>query len=152
MHTAAFHHSFTTANMQTTVRFYRDMLGLKPWETIADKGKAPEAGTGVPGIHIVITLMVFDSPDSWGGGEWVEFFQFLNPDGKQQLELRPFDVGYSYLSFDVDNVQDAYEKLLSKGVGFVSRPVNLTVEGPKVTIVRLLDADGRVVELRSDGR
>ena len=147
LHRWDYHHAYTSSNMYRAVRFYRDLLGLRVNETAILKGKGIEEGSGVPGVFIWVTLMILDSPH-----EWLEIFHFMHPEGgKQRPEIKLCDVGYSYVAFDVDDVQQAYEELLAKGVKFVSPPVHLAEENPEVTMVHLLDPDGHVMELRCEG-
>jgi len=142
-HTAfSYHHSYTVSDMDKSVAFYRDILGLKVLRTRQPKGKGIEKGTGLSEVDFTLIHMGLDIDES------IELFHFVHPKGKQQSELRLCDVGCSHAAFDVDDVQQAYEEFHAKGAKFISPPVHLTADGQEATIAYMVDPDSYVVELR----
>jgi len=139
------HLARTVSAEDRALAFYRDTLGLKELFIRVLRGKGIEEGMRVPGVDLRAYHMGLD------GDESVELFYFLHPKGKQRHELRLCDVGCSYVAFDVDDVQQAYEEFHAKGVKFISRPTHLIAERPEVTMVYMLDPDSYVVELRCGG-
>ncbi|MFC1943700.1 VOC family protein, partial [Chloroflexota bacterium] len=136
------HLARTVSDMDKSMAFYQDILGLKVFFIRVLKGRGIEEGMRLPGADLRAYHMGLDENES------VELFSFMHPKGKQQQELRLCDVGCSYVAFDVDNVQQAYEEFQSKGAKFISRPVHPIAERPEITMVYMLDPDNYVVELR----
>jgi lactoylglutathione lyase len=138
------HTGFTVADLDRSLRFYRDLLGL---ETVAEQEK--EGGylaaiVGHPDAHVRMAHLRVP-----GDRHVVELFEYLAPEGGQPGALDPADVGTSHLCFVVDDLPALYDRLRAAGVGsFVSPPVEVdTGISRGGCALYLRDPDGIPVEL-----
>ncbi len=140
------HTSFTVSDMDASVAFYRDLLGM---EVISEREELPEFAsriTGIPGAHLKITYL--QAP----GGYWLELIQYLSPPG-QKLDVRTHNVGSAHLAFNVGDVDRAYAELSARGVHMKSAPT-LIERGPNRggRGLYLADPDGITIELIQPGK
>ncbi|MGH2457532.1 MAG: VOC family protein [Chloroflexota bacterium] len=120
--TAAMHHtSFTVSNMDRSLRFYRDLLGM---EVLVDQ--TPDADylgqiVGYPELRLhTVFLAVPGHPECR-----LELNQYLNHQG-QVGDLATNRPGSAHVAFLVDDIQGFYRELLALGVRFKSPPVPIT--------------------------
>ena len=136
------HTSVTVSDMERSIIFYRDLLGLQEVERHLLEGEAISKMTGVDGIIIqVVRLQALETP-----GILLDLQQYLAPRGKiSKAELG--DVGHSHVCFGVPNLAEAYRNLKANGVKFTSDPVSFDREWAIVHVAYLEDPDGNIVEL-----
>lgn len=136
------HTSFTVADLDRSVAFFRDRLGLELLfvREVGDDyfGRI----VGLPGS--VVKAALLRCP---GSAYHIELFQYLRPAGEPH-HLRPCDPGSCHLSFLVDDLPALYEKLRAEDVAFVGEPVPITA-GPNRGGygVYLHDPNGILIEL-----
>ena len=137
------HHSFTVSDMDRSIRFYRDLLGL---ELIQDAVRADlESYDRIVGYKNVDLRIVMLRERE--GGFILELIQYRNPSGKTR-ELQNYYVGSSHVSFVVDDLDAEYKRLAVAGVRFNSPPVEIIRDGKLVgRALYLFDPDGITVEL-----
>jgi glyoxylase I family protein len=133
------HTSFTVSNMERSIAFYRDILGLKvTWDSAAEgmqfKGEAADNVTNCPGTELRIVFL------SCGDGrlELVEY----TPTGKQLLDNKASDTGSSHVCFKTENIQELYEKLSANKVRLHCAPQNLDT----AQVMYFRDPDGIILE------
>jgi catechol 2,3-dioxygenase-like lactoylglutathione lyase family enzyme len=139
----AHHHSFTVSDMDRSIRFYRDLLGL---ELIQDAVRANlESYDQIAGYRNVDLRIVMLRER--GGDFILELIEYRNPPA-QIRELQNYYVGASHVCFLVDDMQAEYKRLSAAGVRFNSPPVEIVRDGKWVgTALYLFDPDGITVEL-----
>jgi catechol 2,3-dioxygenase-like lactoylglutathione lyase family enzyme len=134
------HSAITVSDMDRSVQFYRDVLGMEL--LMLDQEEAGPVGkaVGEPAALIKFANLRLE------GGE-IELIQFVRPRG-EQLGGNANDVGKMHLCFRVDDIQAAYDELRAKGVRFWT-PVNVIKEGPAKDwkFVYFSDPDGVQLEL-----
>jgi lactoylglutathione lyase len=138
----AHHTSFTVADLNRSVEFFRDVLGLELLfvrEVFADYF---DRIVGLPKCEVHAAL--FRIPNS---NHHVELFQYLEPLGTPHSS-KPCDPGSCHLCLLVDDLPQLYEKLKAKGVACVSEPVTITA-GPNrgALALYLRDPNGVLIEL-----
>jgi lactoylglutathione lyase len=104
----------TVSDMDRSVRFYRDILGLKLRFESPDWSEFDTGGTTLA-LH--------------GGGK-----PATAPPGREQI------AGTASIGFTVDNVDKVYEELKAKGVRPVMPPTDRSGEGIRLTV--FTDPDG----------
>jgi catechol 2,3-dioxygenase-like lactoylglutathione lyase family enzyme len=116
------HTSFTVANLEKSLKFFRDQLGLEVLfaREIGDAyfGRI----VGLPGCRVKAALLRIP-----GSTHHLELFEYVTPAG-QSCRPRPCDPGSCHLSFLVDDLPGLYQRLREQ-VDFVSEPV-LIEAGP----------------------
>ncbi len=143
MLTSGWHVSFTVGDIERSVSFYRDILGMElelaPREL---QGLLLAEVTGNPDAHLKVAFVRL--------GEFrIELIQYLHPPGKK-VRLGLNDVGSAHVAFAVDSVQETYEVLSRKGVKFKSKPGRSREDGKP--LVFFYDPDGYHLELNERPR
>ncbi len=140
---AIFHTGITVSNLDKSIEFYRDTLGLElalgPTEVF--EGDALSAGLGVPDARL--RLAVFKV----GDGE-LELLQYLSPASPVDRPMPCNTLGAMHVAFEVPDMKAAVKELEAKGIRFFTRP-NVVTDGPLNgwTWVYFTDPDSITLEL-----
>ena len=147
---ADIHHlGITVTNIDRSIKFYRDTLGM----TLVGRRACVEEGyvakqTGYKGVKLSVASFRVrpDSPNS------MELVEYLNHSGvpSDTSTNRP---GGTHLCIVVDDLEAAYEDLKSRGVRFKSEPVEITA-GPNRggKVIYFFDPDNYVLEMFEPAR
>lgn len=136
------HISVTVSDLERSLAFYRDLLGLREVERHLLEGETISKMTGKPGVVMqVVRLAAPETP-----GILLDLQQYLSPQGKVST-ARLGDVAHSHFCFGVPDVWAAYRELTDKGVEFVSEPVSFDLEWAILHVVFFKDPDGFILEL-----
>ena len=111
------HTGFVVSDLNRSLEFYRDLLGLEVERDQILEGEFISELVGYPdaSLHIVY-LGLGDMKHS------VELIQYLNPVGGNPPIPERNQVGASHLGIIVDDLDQFYSELSSKGIRFVSPP------------------------------
>lgn len=116
MITATNHISITVKDLGKMVAFFRDVLGLtNVWPEYSYQGNVVDTITGFNEAHLKVVKI--QAPNII-----IEFIEYLSPSGR---ELKPAtnDIGCPHIAFEVDDIEEAYERLSKQQVQFKSPPV-----------------------------
>jgi catechol 2,3-dioxygenase-like lactoylglutathione lyase family enzyme len=140
----ALHHvGITVKDLDASIRFYHDVLGLEfanepsPWFD----GEELSRGVGVPGAALrQVSLLVGDTT--------LELLEYKSPPSETDAPLGSNSLGASHVAFLVDDIESAKSELEAKGIEFYS-PVNVVDEGVLAgwRWVYFEDPDGYPLEL-----
>ena len=111
------HTGFVVSDMERSLEFYQDLLGLKQERNQILEGKFISELVGYPDARLHIVYL--------GTGDLrhsVELIQYLNPAGTPAAMPERHQVGASHLGVIVDDLDAFYEELSSRGARFVSPP------------------------------
>ena len=137
------HHGFTVSDLDKSLKFYRDALGLEVVR-VSERKDLPSYDTilGFDDVHLHVAILTHPV------NEFVmELFQYENPPGTQR-ELRNYYVGSSHLAFEVDDIDKQYEQLLANDFDTINPPVDVIRDGKRVArAMYALDPDGISVEM-----
>jgi catechol 2,3-dioxygenase-like lactoylglutathione lyase family enzyme len=137
------HVAISVADMKRSLRFYRDLLGMKQKGSLSCEGPVFAKLHGKKKMRLKIVFLI--CPDK--PGPVLELVQYLEPKGRQ-AHNKLGDVGGGHICFEMANLDGACSALKSKGAKFISEPVNFNLEdGRKVGCVFLFDPDGYILEL-----
>ncbi len=136
-----FHTGFVVKDIEKTIDFYTNVMGLKL------VGRTERTG------DFASTLLAFENAHikgafvELGDGHQLELIQYINPpvgDG----HLNRNDAGASHLAFLVENIEDFYADKVDKGLTFNSEPASLFAEDGKLLRKALYaqDPDGNWLE------
>ncbi|RJP73399.1 MAG: VOC family protein [Candidatus Abyssobacteria bacterium SURF_17] len=134
------HIAISVSNMEEALKFYVDLLGLEVMMDMELEGDpAIESLLGVKNIKMRYVLFT-------GKGARLNLLGFKNQKGENIAKrMRPYDHGIHHIAFIVDNVEDAYKELGSKGVEFISAPQQTglakaaTMRGPDGVVIELFE-------------
>ena len=135
------HTSFTVSDVESSIAFYRDLLGFKLLSLAERPPAFAELATGIPGAHLKTAYL--QAP----GGHRLELIQYLHPPG-MKLDTRTHNVGSAHLAFDVDDLRRVYRELKGQGVRFKGDPIEIPAGPNKGNLmVYMLDPDDFTLEL-----
>jgi catechol 2,3-dioxygenase-like lactoylglutathione lyase family enzyme len=136
------HTGLTVSDLQRSLRFWRDALGMDVLFEQEKVGGYIEAIVGEPGAHVRMAHLAFG-----GLGTRIELFEYVAPRGGRHLQ-RPADVGFSHICVACDDLDERLERLVAAGGTAFSKPVEVDTgvnRGGRGVYLR--DPDGHVVEL-----
>ncbi len=141
----AFHHvGITVSNLERAVAWYGKIFGLKPGVSLEVSGPTGEQVLRLPPhIHRAALLPVGDFV--------IELLEFI-PQRKDKVEMRQDDVGYVYICFAVEDLDEVYERLSAEGIDFHTEPLLADqgqLAGSKFCVMR--DPDGKTIEFIEAG-
>jgi catechol 2,3-dioxygenase-like lactoylglutathione lyase family enzyme len=111
------HTGFVVSDMERSLEFYQDLLGLKQERNQILEGEFISELAGYPDARLHIVYL--------GTGDLrhsVELIQYLNPAGTPAAMPERHQVGASHLGVIVDDLDAFYAELSRRGVRFVSPP------------------------------
>jgi catechol 2,3-dioxygenase-like lactoylglutathione lyase family enzyme len=139
------HVSVTTADLERSIEFYRDVIGL------------PLVGRGeMEGEELETLVRRSGARARWaelalGGGQILELLQYLEPT-EARLEQRPWRAGATHIGLAVESLDEVLRRLYDSGAD-VSDVVTLDEPGWEgVRCVYSTDPDGVAVELLERAR
>jgi catechol 2,3-dioxygenase-like lactoylglutathione lyase family enzyme len=115
---AGVHHtSRSVGDMDRSLEFYRDLLGLEVLLDTEMSGEMLEREVALEGARLRLVEL------GTGGETMLELLQYHAPPSREGgEELRPCDVGAHHVALTVEDIQAAYERLSTAGVEFTCPP------------------------------
>jgi lactoylglutathione lyase len=141
----ALHHvGLTVADIERSIRFYRDVLGmtlLRRRPHVDSDYVALQTGYQGVVLNVASFQVAHDSSQS------LEIVQYMNQAGSP-VETAGNRPGASHLCLTVDDLRACHADLSAKGVHFKSEPVTITA-GPNTggLVIYFYDPDGYTLEL-----
>jgi len=132
------HTGIVVADLETSLYFYRDLLGFQVAKQME------EAGDYIDNIsslrNVKVTTVKMTSPT----GQMIELLKYHSHPAEQKMR-EICGIGISHIAFTVDNLDIEYKRLKDKGIKFNS-PSQLSPDGyAKVTFCRA--PEGTLIEL-----
>ncbi|MBN1837067.1 MAG: VOC family protein [Spirochaetales bacterium] len=135
------HVGLSVSNLERSIAFYQDLLGLKLLRVLecGEESRLDEV-VAIPGC--VARIAHLESEKAM-----LELFEYVQPRGEPipGSRRRQADLGHIHAGFTSDDVRGDYARLKARGVEFLSEPVEFR---PGVWIVYFYGPDGEVGELR----
>jgi catechol 2,3-dioxygenase-like lactoylglutathione lyase family enzyme len=139
---SVYHTGFTVSDIDRSVAFYRDVLGLRLVRRQAGTASYLATVTGFEGVRLEIALL-----QPAAGGSMLELLQYVSHPAPptDRATNRP---GNGHLCFEIDDVRVACAELRRRGVTLISEPAEITAGAHAGGMaVYLRDPDGFTVEL-----
>lgn len=141
------HTSFTVSDIERSIVFYRDMLGLELVTTLRLREPWIATMTGFGQADLKIAALRL------GPGEHIlELIEYVNPCGAASAPHPTNDIASAHLCFAVEDIHAEYERLTAAGVEFRSVPQAIGGEPGNGWAVYFRDPDGIPLELSQDDR
>ena len=137
---AADHTGITVSNLERSLAFWRDVLGFDLSHRPHQSAELASQITGVAGAEISIAVLK-------GYGHKIELLEYLAPEDRKKIYLRPCDVGSVHVAFTVDNLDAILNTIAASGWKAAGKPQTISVgpnAGKRVIYVR--DPDGTTIE------
>jgi alkylhydroperoxidase/carboxymuconolactone decarboxylase family protein YurZ/catechol 2,3-dioxygenase-like lactoylglutathione lyase family enzyme len=137
------HVGFTVSNLERTIDFYHNILGLEFANEPTDwfSGEALDKGINVPGAQLKLVSFKV-------GESGIEFLEYAAPSSPNDRPLPNNGLGAGHIAFFVEDIAAKKKELEAKGIKFYS-DINLVDEGPLAgwRWVYFSDPDGISLEL-----
>jgi catechol 2,3-dioxygenase-like lactoylglutathione lyase family enzyme len=122
--TGIFHTGLTVSDVERSVAFYRDVLGLElvnQWDSAQ-----PYLRTivGYSDAELRIALLRVPGPPAGVSGHHIELLEYRRPRGTRG-DANTYHPGNVHVSFVVDDLDATYRALHARGVRFKSEPVTI---------------------------
>ncbi len=136
-----FHTGFVVKDIEASIKFYAEVLGMRIAGRTEREGEFVEQVLAFPGAHIKGGFV------DMGEGHQLELIQYLSP-ASGENNLHRNDLGASHLAFFVDDLDAFYEETSKKGLKFNNPPAAALDDQGKVSIKACYaqDPDGNWLE------
>jgi len=134
------HAGVVVTDMGRSLRFYRDLLGLRIVDERQEFGEYAETLLALDRVHVHTVKLAAGS-----GPTLLELLHFRSHPRTIELEREVCSVGPTHVALTVDDVDFEYRRLTQAGVPFVAPPQRSPDGRAKVTFCR--DPDGALIEL-----
>jgi lactoylglutathione lyase len=140
------HASFTVADIDRSIGFYRDELGLDLVHTQEQANEYTRKFVGYPDAHLKVAQFAVPGAEPPRSGHLIELVQYVAPEG-QPVHPERYQPGAAHLAFQVEDTWEMYRRLLANGTHFISEPVAITagINAGGATVY-LEDPDGNTLE------
>ena len=121
-----FHHTgFVVRDIEKSVAFYTEVMGLEATMRLEVDGEFAERIVGFEGAHLKVAFL------NMGDGHNLELVQYIYPPSAEG-QINRNDLGASHLAFLVDNVEEYHANMSEKGLRFLGPPPTLIQDGKVV--------------------
>jgi glyoxylase I family protein len=136
------HVAVTVSDLDRSLGFYRDALGLTEVERHRLDGEGISQMAAKPGVVLEVVRLA----DRERGDVLLDLQRYVAPPGGTS-EADLGDVAHAHFCFVVDDLAAMVADLRDRGVTVVSEPVRFDLESGSMHVVFVRDPDGFVVEL-----
>ena len=132
------HAGITITNRKRSLRFYRDLLGLKIVKDMQESGKHIDNMSALKRVRVNTIKMAADD------GNLIELLHYASHPRKSS-DRKICSIGPTHIAFTVDDLDKTYDVFRKAGVKF-NCPPQFSPDGyAKVTFCK--DPDGMLIEL-----
>ena len=146
MKVKAFDHvAVTVSDTRRALEFYVGILGLKQVEQHQLEGDKVDLANGLQGARAQSTrLMAPGTPELL-----IDLLEYFVPPGQTHITAMG-SVGSCHFALTVEDLPGAVKELRSRGVEFISDPVNFALTEGSVSVCFCLDPDGNHIEIMEE--
>jgi len=136
-----FHTGFVVKDIETSAKFYCDVLGMRMGDRIERQGEFVEQVLAFPGAHIDRAFL------DKGEGHKLELVQYLSP-ASGTPNVNRNDLGAAHLAFFVEDLDRFYAEPSKKGLRYNNPPASQFDDQGKVSMKACYaqDPDGNWLE------
>ena len=132
------HIGIVVTDMEKSLKFYRDLLGLKIKSLVDEEGQFLDNILAHENVKNKVAKLYAKN-----GNALVELIDSKSYGNKKDRDF--FTIGASHFAFTVDNLEKTYDYLVKNGVKFTAPPQQTSDGFAKVTFCE--DPDGTLIEL-----
>ena len=134
------HTGFVVRDLERSVTFYTETMGLEVMMRLEVDGEFAERIVGFTDAHLKVALL------NMGNGHNLELVQYIYPPSAEG-QINRNDLGASHLAFLVENIEEYYSTMSQKGLRFLGPPPSLIQDGEVViTAIYAQDPDNNWLE------
>ena len=136
-----YHTGFVVKDLETSARFYSEVLGMQMGDRVERQGEFVEQVLAFSGAHIDRAFL------DKGEGHKLELVQYLSPASGTPTVNRN-DLGAAHLAFFVEDLDKFYEETSTKGLKYNNPPASQLDDQGKVVLKACYaqDPDGNWLE------
>jgi catechol 2,3-dioxygenase-like lactoylglutathione lyase family enzyme len=114
-----FHISFTVKNLDASVKWYTEVLGLQYFRGQVQDNAYTRKLVGIPNAKLKMAqLLVPGQPFAPGANHHVELIEYEQPEGRDDLDLSTYNTGVGHWAFIVDDIHAEFNRMKALGVQF----------------------------------
>jgi lactoylglutathione lyase len=114
-----FHVSFTVSNLEASVKWYTEVLGLQYLRGQIQENAYTDRLVAFPNVKLkVAQLLVPGEPFAPGANHHVELIEYERPHGRDDLDLSTNNTGVGHWAFIVDDIHAEFNRMKGLGVRF----------------------------------
>ena len=132
------HIGIVVTDMEKSLKFYRDLLGLKIKSLVDEEGEFLDNMLAYENVKNRVAKLYAKN-----GNALVELINSKSYGNKKDRDF--FTIGASHFAFTVDDLEKTYDYLVKNGVKFTAPPQQTPDGFAKVTFCE--DPDGTLIEL-----
>ena len=134
------HTGLVVRDLEQSLHFYQDILGLTVWKRALEKGNFIEKLVGIPDVSLEwVKLKTLDN-------SLIELLQYHSHPDQRAIENAPSNrLGCSHVALSVKNLDKLYERLKENKFHCNSKPLK-SPDG-KAKVMFCHDPDGIILEL-----
>lgn len=141
------HVSFTVSNLEQSVQWYTEVLGLEYVRGQEQANEYTAKLVGFPHVHLKVAQLRVPGAAVPRSAHHIELVEYVTPRGAE-IPLETNRTGVGHWAFQVDDLLATYERLKALGVTFKSTPNYITAGVNKGGYsVYFTDPDGITLEL-----
>ena len=133
------HTGVVVTDMERSLTFYRDLMGLKPVIDFTEKGKFIDTISKGGGIDLRMVKLVAED------GGMIELLHYVSHPQPDRGQNKLWETGPTHIAFTVDDVDKTYGDWTARGVKCNSEPV-VSPDG-KAKLFFCQDPDGTFLEI-----
>ena len=136
------HASFTVSNLEKSLQFYKNILGLKLLDTSTRDIEFSQKVTGIKGAYLKIAYLEVNNCR-------IELIEYLAPKG-DKIDTKTCNVGSAHICFNVSNFQSFVTKLRANNIKFAGDICKI-LSGPnkEKNALYIEDYDSNTIEIIS---
>ena len=139
MNTEFLHVGISVRDLDKTVQFFRDVMGMEEEYRTINKGERISRVVGVENAYMDVCVL-------HRGAVRIELLEYNNEMAKSGKNYKPQDEpGLVHIAFLVDDVDTEYERLKALGYEGYAPPMVARENGPKITYIK--GPDNVIIEL-----
>jgi catechol 2,3-dioxygenase-like lactoylglutathione lyase family enzyme len=133
------HTGIVVSDMERSLKFYRDLMGLKPVIDFTEEGKFIDTISNLEGVRLRMVKLVAED------GGMIELLHYALHPRQPRGENRLCRIGPTHVAFTVNDVDKVYAEWSAKGVECNSEPT-VSPDG-KAKLFFCRDPDGTFLEI-----
>jgi catechol 2,3-dioxygenase-like lactoylglutathione lyase family enzyme len=142
------HFSFTVSDIERSVRWYTEVLGLELVHRQRQENAYTQKLVGIDGAVLEVAQLKIPGLDPAYSTHMLELIEYIAARGEQPESLPTNQVGVAHLALLVTDIHDQYERMRAAGVQFRNPPVEITAGTNRGGwACYLSDPDGCTIEL-----
>ena len=137
------HHGFTVSDLDRSIAFYRDVLGLE-LVRISERSNIPSYDRMLGYDDVKLRVGILRHP---ANAFILELIQYVHPEAMRQ-PIENKIIGAGHVAYEVEDVNVLYDRIRAAGYGTINPPTDIVRDGVLVARGMYgLDPDGISIEL-----